>query len=55
MKIKGFEINFYFALYDFWVGLYFTTKCGRRRIYFCPLPCCVIKITFPHKEKWGKI
>lgn len=39
MKIKVF-----FALYDFWIGIYVNSK--YKELYVCPLPCIVIKINY---------
>lgn len=36
------SIKFFLAWYDLWMGLYISRK--DRRLYFCPLPCCVIMI-----------
>lgn len=35
------KIKFFFAWFDFWVGLYYDQK--GRALYVCPLPCCVFK------------
>lgn len=40
MKPTG--VKFFFAWYDFWVGLFWDQK--KRRLYICPLPCCVVQI-----------
>lgn len=41
---------FFFAWYDLWVGLYWDK--ANRRLYFCPLPCCVILFQFGFKRGW---
>ena len=41
------RFKFFFAWYDFWVGFYYSRS--KRRLYFCPLPCCVLMVS------WGKM
>lgn len=40
LEEKG--ITFFFAWYDFWIGVFYDGKKGI--LYICPLPCCVIKV-----------
>lgn len=35
------KVSFFFALYDFWVGVYRDQK--NDTWYICLLPCCVMK------------
>ena len=42
-------IRCFFAWFDLWVGLYWSAK--NRTLYICPLPMCVIAVTF--KKKGG--
>ena len=35
------RVEFFFAWYDLWVGVYIDR--GNRTAYVCPLPCCVLK------------
>jgi len=43
------KVKFFFAWYDFWVGFYYSRK--DRRLYICPVPCCVLMISWHrHKE-----
>lgn len=39
------RVRFYFAWYDFWVGLYFDAPKGI--LYFCPFPCWCFKLLTP--------
>jgi hypothetical protein len=41
------KIKIFFAWYDFWIGFYFDRH--GKALYFCPLPCVVIKI-YRHYE-----
>lgn len=36
------RVSFFFAWYDFWVGVYYDR--AERVLYVCPLPCCVVRI-----------
>jgi len=36
------RVKFFFALYDFWIGVFWDRK--NKILYICPLPCCVFKI-----------
>ena len=36
------RISFFFAWYDFWIGLFYDRK--SKTLYICPLPCLVFKI-----------
>jgi len=35
------EISLHFLWFDAWVGFFLDTK--KRTLYFCPLPCVVLK------------
>jgi hypothetical protein len=41
-KIRGREVKFLFAWFDFWIGIYFDPK--NKAWYICPIPCCVFYI-----------
>jgi hypothetical protein len=41
-------MRFFLAWYDLWIGFYWDRS--RRRLYFCPLPCCVFRFDFAKKE-----
>ena len=45
------KIYRFFAWYDFWVGFFWDKY--KRRLYFCPLPCCVILFQFAMKRGWS--
>jgi hypothetical protein len=36
------RISFFFAWYDLWVGAFYDKH--KKRLYVCPLPCCVFMI-----------
>lgn len=36
------KVRVFFAWYDLWVGIFVDRP--KRRVYLCPLPCCVIQI-----------
>lgn len=38
------KVSFFFAWYDFWVGLFYDR--AKHTLYICPVPCVVIKIMF---------
>lgn len=38
-----------FAWYDFWVGFFWDQK--KRKLYFLPLPCLGVVISFPKKDQ----
>ncbi len=42
--LRWYHIRFFFAWYDFWVGVFVDTE--KRTVYICPLPCCVIQISY---------
>ena len=42
MKIRAF-----FAWFDLWIGFYWSAP--HRTLYFCPLPCCVVALTFTQR------
>lgn len=44
---QRFRVSFALLWYDLWVGLYIDR--ARRRLYFCLLPCCVIRVDFSSK------
>lgn len=51
MKKMGLKISFFFAWYDFWIGLFYDRN--NRVLYFCPLPCLVVKIERSQRdERW---
>lgn len=37
------RVSVYFAWYDLWIGAYVGPD---KKIYICPLPCCVIRIDY---------
>ena len=40
-NMKDRKITTFFAWYDFWIGLFYDKQ--KKILYFCPLPCIVIK------------
>lgn len=40
------KIDLFFRWYDLWIGFYWDRK--DRALYFCPIPCCGIKIDFDY-------
>lgn len=42
LRLRRFKISFFFAWYDFWIGMFYDQK--KKALYVCPVPCCVIKI-----------
>ena len=42
------RVSAFFAWYDLWVGAFVDVD--KRRVYVCPLPCCVVLFDFgaPH-------
>lgn len=44
------KIYYFFAWYDLWVGLFWDQ--AKKRLYFCPLPCCVILFQFGFEREW---
>lgn len=51
------RVKFFFAWFDFWVGFYYD-KLGKC-LYFCPLPCCVFKLSWGWRRAtdtcWDKV
>lgn len=43
------KIKFFLAWYDFWVGIYHPP--GKKKLYFCPLPCCVFMVSWRANEQ----
>ncbi len=41
------DISFFFAWYDFWIGLYWDREW--KDLYVCLIPCCVIRVGFTRK------
>lgn len=41
--MKNFKIEFIFAWYDFWVGLFYDKN--KKILYFFPIPTCGLKIS----------
>jgi hypothetical protein len=42
MITTKYEVDFFFAWYDFWIGLYYDRF--EEVLYICPLPMVVIRI-----------
>lgn len=42
------RVSFFFAWYDLWIGFYWSS--ASRALYFLPLPCLGIKISFPRSQ-----
>lgn len=38
------KVEFFFRWYDLWVGFYWDRN--NRELYFCPVPCCGLKLDF---------
>ncbi len=38
------KVRFFFAWYDMWVGVFFSSD---HSVYVCPFPCCVFRF---HRE-----
>lgn len=36
------SVKVFFAWYDLWIGFFYDKK--KNVLYFCPLPCVVVKI-----------
>jgi hypothetical protein len=43
------KVTVFFAWYDFWVGFFYDRE--KRILYFCPLPCVVVKVGFRKDER----
>lgn len=46
------KISFSLLWYDLWIGVYIDRP--KRRVYICPLPCCVIMLNF-EGVRWCKL
>lgn len=44
------EVTFFFAWYDFWIGVYYDRL--DEVLYICPLPMCVIRIDKSYRYSW---
>jgi hypothetical protein len=44
------KVSIFFAWFDLWIGAYYDQK--KRTLYFCLLPCCVIKLELA--QRWTK-
>ncbi len=47
------DVHFFFAWYDFWIGVFYGTK--KELTYVCFLPCCCIRIGDPYKMTHGEV
>ena len=42
------RVKFFFATYDFWIGVFWDSK--KRKIYIAPLPMCVFCVELKDKK-----